>query len=157
MESLNRTEVEFLFVVSWFIWKERSNHLHNNKFERSEQTLSKAESFLEVYQAATRNKVSPHVQLPMPSSTAIWSPPGSGLKLNVDATINNQKGQAGLGCIIRNSSGDVMAAASTKRACLGSVEVAEALAILEGIHLAKESGLHLTLIESDSANVVSYI
>ncbi|KAJ4723073.1 Ribonuclease H-like domain containing protein [Melia azedarach] len=113
-----------LVVVSWFIWKQRNTHLHNNKFERPEQTLSKAESFLEVYQAATRNKVSPNVQLPMPSSTAIWSPPGSGLKLNVDATVNNQKGQAGLGYIIRNSSGVVMAAASTKRACLGSLEVA---------------------------------
>lgn len=58
IESLNRTDVKLLSVVSWSIWEARNNLLHSKKFERPELILSRAESLVEAYQAAARNKTS---------------------------------------------------------------------------------------------------
>ncbi|KAJ4717081.1 Ribonuclease H-like domain containing protein [Melia azedarach] len=119
-------------------------------------TLSVAESLLKAFQAGCKNKNLIITQLTTSPAMA-WSPPCSGLKLNVDAAINIQKSKAGLGYIIKNSSWAVMTAMYTKKACLRSVELAEALAILEGLRMAKDSGLYLNIIESDSIKKVNHI
>ncbi|ESR49361.1 hypothetical protein CICLE_v10033504mg [Citrus x clementina] len=64
---------------------------------------------------------------------------------------------AGLGCLIRNCEGAVMAAATSKKPCLGDVEIAEVLAILEGLKLAAEVTLSPLVIESDSNSVTNFI
>lgn len=50
-----------------------------------------------------------------------------------------------------------MAAVTSKKPYFGDVEIAEALAILEGLKLAAEVALSPLLIESDSKNVVNFI
>lgn len=65
---------------------------------------------------------------------------------------------AGLGCIIRNCEGAVMVAATSKKPCLGDVEITEVvLAILEGLKLAAEVALSPLVIESDSNSVTNFI
>lgn len=50
-----------------------------------------------------------------------------------------------------------MAAAATKKPCLGDVEIAEALPILGGVKMAAKAGLSPLIIEFDSKNVVNFI
>ena len=50
-----------------------------------------------------------------------------------------------------------MAAATSKKLCLGDVEIMEASVILEGIKLAVDATLSPLLIECDSKNVVNFI
>lgn len=50
-----------------------------------------------------------------------------------------------------------MAAATSKKPCLGDVEITKASVILEGIKLAADVALSPLLIESDSKNVVNFI
>lgn len=49
-----------------------------------------------------------------------------------------------------------MAAAATKKPCLGDVKTPEALAVLEGVKMAAEAGLSPLIIESNSKNVVRF-
>ncbi|GAY44284.1 hypothetical protein CUMW_081010, partial [Citrus unshiu] len=55
--------------------------------------------------------------------------------------------------IIKNYQGVVMTIATSKKPCLGDMEIAETYAILEGIKLAADVALSPLLIESDSKNV----
>lgn len=74
-----------------------------------------------------------------PPQRVIWHPPNPPrYKLNIDAALDKDGGVAGLGCIIRNYQGAVMAAVTSKKPCLGDVEIAEALTALEGLKLAAE-------------------
>lgn len=71
-------------------------------------------------------------------------------KFNTDT--KKEDGNAGLGCIIKNCEGAVMAAASskTKKPCQGDVEIAETLTILEGVKMAVGAGLSPLIIKSDA-------
>ncbi|GAY69209.1 hypothetical protein CUMW_270170 [Citrus unshiu] len=83
-----------------------------------------------------------------------WHPPDPPwYKLNTDAAVDMEGGFARLGSIIRNYQGEVMATATSKKPCLGDVEIAEAYTILEGIKLAADVALSPLLVESDSKNV----
>ncbi|KAK2637132.1 hypothetical protein Ddye_031924 [Dipteronia dyeriana] len=76
-----------------------------------------------------------------------WKPPAEGLfKINTDAAINGSLGHVGIGIIIRDSAGHVMASSSPQSA--------EAVAILRGLQLARDSGLWPCSIESDALSVV---
>ncbi|KAL9422012.1 hypothetical protein AB3S75_034312 [Citrus x aurantiifolia] len=63
---------------------------------------------------------------------------------------------AGLGCIIRNCEGAVMVTATSRKPCLGDVEITEVLAIL-GLMLAVEVTLSPLVIDSDSNSVTNFI
>lgn len=64
---------------------------------------------------------------------------------------------AGLGAVIRNSHGEVVAAAVHTVKSAGDVEIAEAKAVLWGIQAAITAGAASVIIESDSKGVIELI
>ncbi|XP_021833605.1 uncharacterized protein LOC110773395 [Prunus avium] len=62
-------------------------------------------------------------------------------------------GLAGVGCVIRNSNGDLLGGESRINVRSAPIE-AEAEAVLSGLHLAKEQGHHDVVLECDSQVVV---
>ncbi|KAL5806382.1 hypothetical protein ACOSQ4_029115 [Xanthoceras sorbifolium] len=87
-----------------------------------------------------------------------WSRPTEGwLKLNVNASLRVDSCLVRLGAVVRDSNGDFMAGLSHKLVGSVSVEIAEASAILNSLHLAIESGFSLIQIESDALNVINYL
>ena len=80
---------------------------------------------------------------PSPSvSFANWSPPPSGsLKVNFDGATFHSKNLAGLGAIIRNDKGLVMAAFSQPIPLPTSVETVEVLAARSAVCLARDLNL----------------
>ncbi|KAK2652073.1 hypothetical protein Ddye_011929 [Dipteronia dyeriana] len=77
-------------------------------------------------------------------------------KVNTDAAIDALGMLVGLGIVICDSDGFVMAASSADRGCLYP-QVVEAIAIYRGILLARETGIVPIEIESDAAVVVGWI
>ncbi|KAH7575609.1 hypothetical protein JRO89_XS02G0162200 [Xanthoceras sorbifolium] len=89
-----------------------------------------------------------------------WSRPTSGgFKINSDAALNSSSKLVGLGAVIRDSNGNVMAACAKRLHLLCSAAHAEALALLCGVQLAINAGLTPTISEvahvSRSANMVA--
>ena len=84
----------------------------------------------------------------MPSA---WIPPSLGLcKINVDGAFSRTKKLAGIGVVIRDHRGQILAALCTKiRAQLGVLEV-EAKAYEAGMLLARHLGLMNGALEGDS-------
>ncbi|XP_023897130.1 uncharacterized protein LOC112009010 [Quercus suber] len=80
-----------------------------------------------------------------------WSPPPSmRYKVNVDGAVFSAQKCAGVGVMIRDSNGQVIATLSRKvNAPLGALEV-EAKAIEVGLEFARDVGIHDFILEGDS-------
>ncbi|BFG34717.1 hypothetical protein CerSpe_209910 [Prunus speciosa] len=84
-----------------------------------------------------------------------WSPPENGVvKINVDASWNSEHHMAGIGVVLRNSSGVFIAGLACSADADSSIE-AETLAILEGCNFAIQQGHTRVVIESDSKEAIS--
>nr|XP_023907618.1 uncharacterized protein LOC112019310 [Quercus suber] len=84
-----------------------------------------------------------------------WSPPSERLyKVNFDAALFDHLGCAGLGVVVRDWRGNVLAALSQKVALPQSVEMAEALAAKRAVQLATEMSFTRVLVEGDCKRVV---
>ncbi|XP_024046567.1 uncharacterized protein LOC112497228 [Citrus sinensis] len=84
----------------------------------------------------------------------IWTPPPNNkVKVNVDAAVKEDRKSAGLGVVIRNHRGQVLAAAVKSMNFQGNIAIAEAYAIKWGMEVAKDLSLSSVIIETDCKNV----
>ncbi|XP_023880084.1 uncharacterized protein LOC111992454 [Quercus suber] len=84
-----------------------------------------------------------------------WQPPHSDhYKLNFDAVIYTDLGCSGVGAIIRNERGEVMAALSAKGPFVQDSEEAETLACRKALEFAIDVGILDLIIEGDNASVM---
>ena len=93
---------------------------------------------------------------PSPSPIPVkWSPPPeSWVKVNFDGALFKETDSAGLGVIIRNDLGLVMAASSQIIPLPTSVEMVEVLAARNAICLARELQFNKVIVEGDSEVVI---
>ncbi|KAL5825469.1 hypothetical protein ACOSQ3_021532 [Xanthoceras sorbifolium] len=97
-------------------------------------------------------------QVVAPASPASWKPPPPlSVKINTDAAVSSTAGIVGLGIVIRNHDGAVIAATAQRLRQPFSVLVAEAMGILQGLPFAKHLVLLPASLESDSLSVVNEI
>ncbi|KAL5752149.1 hypothetical protein ACOSP7_022325 [Xanthoceras sorbifolium] len=71
--------------------------------------------------------------------------------------MNPNKHLVGLGIILRDHSGSVLAASAQKLAAGYSVSIAEAVAVLKGLQLALDLDLLPSIVETNSLDVVTAI
>ena len=84
-----------------------------------------------------------------------WKPPDPRVyKINFDGALFLEQRCAGLGVVVRDSAGLVIAALSQRVRLPGSVDVVEALAACRAMHFARELNLHHMMIEGDSLQVI---
>ena len=101
-------------------------------------------------------KILIHVpQLPQQVATRKWSPPPSAtLKTNFDGAMFGQLDEVGIGIVIRNSEGKVMAAFTEKIQKPSSVEILELLAVRHAFLFSAETRFSSSIFEGDSESVV---
>ena len=75
-------------------------------------------------------------------------------KVNYDGAVFSQQGKAGLGVIIRNSEGAVMASMSQQIPLPTIVAQVEALAVRRAAVFALELGINKAILEGDSETIV---
>ena len=85
------------------------------------------------------------------------APPPDTYKINVDGATAGDRGMSSAGVVIRDSKGMVITAGSKVLNGTYDAEVTEALAVEEGILLAKEMELLQIVVEFDSVVVVKAI
>ena len=85
-----------------------------------------------------------------------WQPPGPfQYKVNVDGALFEADNTAGLGVVIRNEHGQVMASLSERILLPSTVLEVEALATRRGMELAVETGFRNIVLESDSQILIT--
>ena len=87
-----------------------------------------------------------------------WSPPSENLvKINYDKALFGESNGAGIGVVICNSEGEVMAALFEK---IVKPQVAESVEILTPRHavlFSSETGFHYSVSEGDSSTVIKLL
>lgn len=148
---LNWSDFEEVVVLIWELWIWRNDKVFNlGRWKKVLDLPAWAHDYIFEYGAANVNPL-PRFQA---SDIVHWHPPAEGLyKINTDASFYVTNLQAGLGIVIRNHRGQVMATATKYLDYVHSIDVAEALAAAEGLQLAAEIGVHPVILETDSSRV----
>ncbi|KAK0602425.1 hypothetical protein LWI29_033206 [Acer saccharum] len=135
----------FLAIV-WCAWGYRNLLVHGGSFDVP-NLWARTKTFLRNFNSAS---FSPKMPSAPSQRSQIWRPPDSGFKVNVDTTLDKSRGilvwvwwletkWAGVKCF--NS--------------LIKAEIAETLAILEGVHLAISENFNPVIVESDAINAIN--
>ncbi|KAK8954287.1 hypothetical protein KSP39_PZI002052 [Platanthera zijinensis] len=144
---INRKSIKIKLLASliYRIWKAR------NQFVHSEQPLSPSSIVLNAILDASDGNWATHVNL-----DTSWLPPPLGwLKVNFDGSVHPNN-YAGLGCTIRNHTGELLAA-SGARIQSRSVNMTELRSALHGTSLAKDylDNLIGVIVEGDSDSAIA--
>ena len=144
--------LELFFAISWSVWYNRNKLLHGETGLPPLQILEMAKSIVEDYREAF-SLVSPS----LPSAQSCWVAPPSGfLKVNVDgASSIDGSGTSGIGVIIRDDLGRIVAALSKALLVHYPTELTELFALEHGVLLAQE--LNVSNVIFDAASVISSV
>uniref|UniRef100_A0A803PE40 Reverse transcriptase domain-containing protein n=1 Tax=Cannabis sativa TaxID=3483 RepID=A0A803PE40_CANSA len=161
---LSQQELELVFVIMWVIWTDR-NKINHGESRRDGMALANyATNYMENYHKANNRPtavtepVTPAQISTLPTEGIPWKPPDMyGLKLNVDAAVNPTSKVLGVGAIVRNYKGEVMAAMSKLvQGCFRSDEM-EAKALFHALNWISQLPLSVTLVETDALRVSNFL
>ncbi|GMI66103.1 hypothetical protein HRI_000279600 [Hibiscus trionum] len=147
-------DMESFFTAIWAIWTYRNRKVH----ESISQTPFEVAAYVKKYIAEWRVCHGTTSQKPTSQIAPIWVPPsGDEMKLNFDAGFNATSKTSISGIIVRNSEGEIMAAASYPHRDVSSPEIAEALACHRALVLASEQGFRRISVEGDAQTIIRKI
>ena len=136
MAKLSMEELEIFLVRCWLIWHRRNTVVHGGTMQHPRQLNQRVADLLTEYQEAQSSLAVP---LSRPCFLQNWKPPAGQLfKLNFDAAIFNDG--SGVGAVIRNAAGEVMAALSARGDAMADSEEAEVRACRKALEFAIDAG-----------------
>ena len=133
-----------LVYTAWTLWN------HRNKCREPQYPLNQVLQF-----AKDRRKEFQTAQSTFPKQMhrkhTRWKPPEAGqFKVNYDGAVFREQGRAGIGVVIRNSDGAVLAFLSQQIPLPTTVAQVEALVARRATEFALEIGIDQVIIEGDS-------
>uniref|UniRef100_A0A2N9G6K5 Reverse transcriptase domain-containing protein n=1 Tax=Fagus sylvatica TaxID=28930 RepID=A0A2N9G6K5_FAGSY len=107
--TLPATELQLFATTTWLIWHQRNRQWLNQQPVPVNQLMIHAQQFLSEFLAAQVSHSST-TGPPAPPIKVVWKPPQPGrYKANFDGAFFEESHEAGVGVIIRNHKGEVMA------------------------------------------------
>ena len=141
-------------MVAWSIWERRNRLRVGQPLWKVDEVVQRASELLHEFQDVQKLV---H-QAVRRSEDLRWKPPNFGLyKINFDGAVFGDQVSAGIGVVIRDWEGQIIATLSQKVWYPGSVDLVEALAACRAISFAKELSIHQLVIEGDSLRVIQAI
>ena len=106
-------------IVAWFVWNRK------NKLRLKEPSLNKSKIFSAAAQYLSEFQLKFLMKVAKsPAIKSKWSPPlGESYKTNYDGAVFEDLSEAGIGVVVRNANGEVIAALSEKIPYPGSVDL----------------------------------
>ncbi|XP_075662942.1 uncharacterized protein LOC142632422 [Castanea sativa] len=153
-QDVSEDVLELFLVQGWLIWHQRNRVVHGGSLQEPGRFNVRASSFLEEYKEAQSQLAVPvtigHLQS--------WLPPeGMIFKLNFDAAIFMDALASGVGVIIWNEMGEVMAVLSSRGNAVMDSEEAEVLACRQAMEFAIDAGFADLIVEGDNSTVMKSI
>ncbi|KAK9991150.1 hypothetical protein SO802_026135 [Lithocarpus litseifolius] len=142
--------LELIVTIAWCVWYTRNKTQYGTTRQSSREIILKARSILENYQLAQLQKPQ-HKEL----ADTRWIPPDyPWYKINTDAAVFSTTKSVGIGVMVRDHEGSVLAALSKCMPLpLGPLE-AEAKAMDEAVSFTKDIGLQDVIFETDSTTIL---
>uniref|UniRef100_A0A803PLQ2 RNase H type-1 domain-containing protein n=1 Tax=Cannabis sativa TaxID=3483 RepID=A0A803PLQ2_CANSA len=164
---LSQQDFELMLCILWGIWTDRNKVVHGGTPRQPAAIVNYAVRFLEDFTRARKSTppaAATSSEIPATSSTATvqqaakWQPPQfNGFKMNVDAATNEEQKKLGIGALIRDHNGTVIAAFSKVVQGNFRSDEMEAKALFHALNWALQNQLAITHIETDALRVSSAI
>ena len=142
--------LELFTVIAWLVWSRRNKcHFKENSIP-PEKIRDAADSVLKEFRGSQKTRPERVQRQPQR-----WVPPEPGnYKVNYDGAYFAEEEAAGIGVVVRNELGQVMASLAEKLTMPPTVEILEALAARRAMVFMEELGLRRANFEGDSETVV---
>ncbi|KAL0002421.1 hypothetical protein SO802_016202 [Lithocarpus litseifolius] len=142
-------------TICWGIWKSRNEVRHGGKKQTGLFVVRSSLKLLEEFQ--TVNETPKWVSFDHMDTTAWKRPPPGCFKVNIDGALFSKAKQSGIGVIVRDEEGNVIAALCKKLDfLLGTLEI-KAKALEVGVQFAEEIGLRNVVFEADSLLIINSV
>ena len=138
--------LETTMTLCWEIWKNRNSVRHGGTGRSGKAIVQRALALMQEYHAVTEEAPTPR-----PTEAVKWHPPDHPCyKVNVDAAVLKELNATGMGMVVRDWEGNVLAAMSKRiPAPLATLE-AEAKSMETAVLFAWEMGFREVVCETDS-------
>ena len=142
--------LELFTVIAWLVWSRRNKCHFKENCMPLEKIRDAADSVLKEFRGSQKSRPERVQRQPQR-----WVPlePGN-YKVNYDGAYFAEEEAAGIGVVVRNELGQVMASLAEKIAMPPTVESLEALAARRAMVFMEELGLRRAKFEGDSETVV---
>ena len=149
----NQKGAELFITYCWFIWNRHNKIRVKEAIMPLEKIADQAQQYLMEFQQIRSKPTSKKLL-----KKIIWKPldPGTS-KTNFDGAVFEDLGAAGIGVVVRNSFGTIMATLSEIIPCPSSVLALETVATQRAVHSLQELNLHGSILEDDSESSISAI
>ncbi|CAL5433020.1 unnamed protein product [Camellia sinensis] len=146
--------MQLFIAICWCLWNNRNSILFGNKSRTMEEVVSFAVNYVSDYVQAQECGHLPPAQARMRR----WVAPREGVfKLNFDGSVRPAHANAGVGIIIRDCHGEVIASMVERIQYMEDVDCVEAMGAIKALQLGCDLGLGHIHLEGDSQNVVAAI
>lgn len=153
MENETSLDLEIFLTTAWSIWYNRNQVVHKHSCLPSSQVWNYAQRMQSDYKGA----ITANLLRQQPLDVSQVAPPPNTHKINVDGATSEDGRLSGVGVVICDCKGTMIAARSKQLDVLYDVETTEAFALENRILLASELMIPQVIIESDSLAVVQAV
>ncbi|KAK9988485.1 hypothetical protein SO802_028724 [Lithocarpus litseifolius] len=139
-------------MVAWSIWIRRNRLRERQHVWEVGKTVRRARDLLQEFWDVQERPTWPLVQ----RTEQKWAPPVAGIyKFNFDGAIFESSARAGLGVVVRDAEGMIIAALSQNIQLPSSVDLVEALAARRAILFAQELSIAHVVVKGDVLKVIT--
>lgn len=145
--------LELFAFMTWSVWNQRNKARLNLQASPLHQVAAQSRAKLEQYRADIQGS---EVQVGSNGSGGnSWRVPQAGfVKVNFDGAIFGDSRLSGVGVVIKDSNGAVLASCAEKIGQVYKAEETEALAALKALTFAHELGFQNVVLEGDALGLI---
>ncbi|XP_042954577.1 uncharacterized protein LOC122290987 [Carya illinoinensis] len=157
VKRLTKNQIEITVNIMKRIWGRRNEVLFENKFMDPGKLVQNALIGWEVFLEANKKTCDTVREVSSISKQGWEKPVGNCCKVNFDAALDMVNKKIGLGIIVRNNAGDIMAAVCTPRKLVVSPFLVECHALWRSMEVCRELGFWDIILEGDAKNVIDRV
>ena len=151
---INHRDLKFFCTMAWLIWTQRNWLRLNIATVSTHQIAATARELTAEFAQSITSPLLPRVTATPPQTR--WRPPHLGLvKINCDGATFKEQNKSGVGVVIRDGNGLVLASLAKQITQLYTALEVEAMAAATALSFAAQLGFHSGILESDSLLLVS--
>ncbi|KAK0587875.1 hypothetical protein LWI29_030314 [Acer saccharum] len=154
-KETKKVDFDLICVVWWRVWFRRNQLLFSNTIMPMDGIVDWAVNFLANFKEARGVE---QCERAGQTKDIRWKTPTAGcVKINLDAALSVAKGVSGVGVVVRDWKGEVLASCCQRFEVCFPPLIAEVVAVLTGMRLALQLGLFPAMVESNALAVVELI
>uniref|UniRef100_A0A803PV88 Reverse transcriptase domain-containing protein n=1 Tax=Cannabis sativa TaxID=3483 RepID=A0A803PV88_CANSA len=156
-DQLNKDSLSLLLSIMWAIWNSRNKKLFANSDMAPTDIVAWTHTFISDYQEALSNVNRYKSARILQRNDIDVTVPVNSYRLNTDAALSTERSKLGIGAVVKDWKGCVVANLAIPAAGALQSTLAEALALKAGLNWCQHIKIPLALVETDSKLLVDKV